>query len=143
MPMPDQTTQLTPLPLPEDAMQRAVLVAIRRMAAFGVRDAQAALLALQAFGLGYRQPLVLLRAFVVELAHASQRRITVAPCCARRMTLDEGRMVGVLATAACHPGNAARHLDLLTGGAADSSAALSVAAAFGGALAEMGKPLVL
>ncbi len=63
-----------------------ILVAMRRMAAHGIRDAHAALLMLDLFGGRFRRPLVLLRAFMLEFARASQRSIKVAPCCSLRMT---------------------------------------------------------
>ena len=78
-----------PLPLPEEEDLRLVLRIVRRMAAHGLRDAQAALLAIDGFGQGFRRPLVLLRAFVAELAQCSHRRIIVAPSCALRMTMDD------------------------------------------------------
>lgn len=131
-----------PFPLPGDAMQRMVLVAVRRMAAHGIRDAQAAMLFVNGVGPGFRQPLVLLRAFVVELAGVSRRTIRLAPCCALRMTQDEARIVGVLAAAASSPACAARHLrDLAGGGCVDHP--LSTAAAFNDAAANLGRPLVI
>ena len=135
-------TQALPFALPDDAMQRMVLVAVRRMAAHGIRDAHAAMLFLNGFGAGFRQPLVLLRAFVVELAGAARRKITLAPCCALRMTQDEARIVGVLAAAASSPPSAARHLRELTGGGCIGHA-LSTAAAFNDAAANLGWPLVI
>lgn len=131
-----------PFPLPEDAMQRTVLVAVRRMAAHGIRDAHAAMLFLNTFGPGFRQPLVLLRAFVVELAGAARRRIQLAPCCALRMTQDEARIVGILAAAASSPACAARHLRELAGGGGIDHP-LSTAAAFNDAAANLGRPLVI
>jgi len=81
---------ILPLPLPQERVERVLLVCIRRMAAQGIRDAQATWLAIDTFGIGFRRPLVLLRAFLTELAQASQRSIKIAPCCAMRMTDDEG-----------------------------------------------------
>ena len=136
------TQHLLPLPAPEDRMQRLVLFAIRRMAAHGVRDAYAANLLFSNFGINFRRPLVLLRAFMIELSQTSKRTITIAPCCALRMTMDEGRIVGVLATAASNRFTAAKHLKELAGDSAISSP-LSVAAAFNNALADLGRPLVI
>jgi hypothetical protein len=137
-----ETACLLPLPMPTDSMQRITLFALRRMASQGIRDAYAANLFFNRFGLHFRRPLVLMRAFMVELAQTSQRTITIAPCCALRMTADEGRIVGVLATAASNPANAAKYLCEL----ADSrsvSQPLSAAAAFNDALADLGQPLVI
>ena len=39
---------------------------------------------------------MLLRAFLLELAEASHRSIKIAPCCAMRMTEDEGGIIEVL-----------------------------------------------
>ena len=94
---PDQPRcRALPLALPADAGQRAVLVMFRRMAAHGLYDAHAAAIALDRFGLSFRQPLVLLRCFVHELASAANRRIAVAPCCAPGMTRDEALVVDAL-----------------------------------------------
>lgn len=136
------THKLLPLPAPEDRMQRLVLFAVRRMAACGVRDAYAANLLFTDFGINFRRPLVLLRAFMIELSQTSKRTITIAPCCALRMTMDEGRIIGVLAAAAHNRAAATNHLRELTGGNAISSP-LSVAAAFNIAVADMGRPLVM
>lgn len=136
------TLKLMPLPAPEDRMQRLALFAVRRMAAHGVRDAYAANLLFSDFGINFRRPLVLLRAFMIELSQASTRTITIAPCCALRMTEDEGRIIGVLATAASDRPAAVSKLCELTGGNAISSP-LSVASAFNSAVADLGRPLVL
>lgn len=133
---------LLPLPAPEDRMQRLVLFAVRRMGAHGVRDAYAANLLFSNFGINFRRPLVLLRAFMIELSQASNRTITIAPCCALRMTRDEGRIIGVLATAANDRAGAASDLRELAGDNAVSSP-LTVAAAFNNALADLGRPLVI
>lgn len=114
-----------PLSLPQDHVQRLTLRCLRRMAAHGVRDAQAALWMFEGFGLQFRRPLVLLRAFVIELAQVSLRRIQLAPCCAMRLTVDEGRILAVLAD----PATAPLHLPGLTG-RAEASSPLSLAIAF-------------
>ncbi len=130
------------LPLPDDRIQRLVLFALRRMTAHGIRDAHAANLMFNTFGIHFRRPLVLLRGFIAELARCSERRITMAPCCALRMTGDEAALVGVLAVAASNPACAARHLRGLS--ARDEvSAPLSLAAAFNEALADAGLPLAI
>jgi hypothetical protein len=137
---PDTTGQLLPLPAPDDRIQRLVLFAVRRMAAHGVRDAYAANLLFSNFGINFRRPLVLLRAFMIELSQTSKRTITIAPCCALRMTLDEGRIVTALATAASNRISAAKHLRELAGDSAIASP-LSVAVAFNNSLADLGWPL--
>lgn len=142
--MTDQTrcVRLLPLPLPADPMQRLALFAIRRMAAHGIRDARVAASFVGAFGLHFRKPLVLLRAFVVEFVHMASGTVLVAPCCAPRMTLDEARIVGILATAASNPRGARRHLARLAG-REDIDGVLATAAAFNDAVAQAGRPLVL
>ena len=142
MSQPAPAASVLPLPLPVDPAQRLVLVTVRRMASGGIRDAHAASLFLRTFGLHFRKPLVLMRAFMVETARASAGTIRVAPCCAHRMTLDEARMVGIVACAASNPANAADHLHRLTGNR-EIGAPLSAAAALGDALAECGLPLAL
>ncbi len=96
---PNAGDELLPLPLPEGQVDRIVLVCIRRMAAHGIRDAQAALIAIDTFGVNFRRPLVLMRAYIVELAQISQRSIKIAPCCAMRMTRDEGLIIAALSLA--------------------------------------------
>jgi hypothetical protein len=75
--------------LPGGRIEPSVLFAVRRMAAHGLRDVSAAWLMLDLFSTGFRRPLVLLRAFMLELAHAATGPIRVAPCCAPRMTEHE------------------------------------------------------
>lgn len=142
MTCPSPQSDLLPLPLPNESNQRLALRCLRRMAAQGPRDAQAALLAIEYFGIHFRRPLVLLRAFVTELAQSSERRITLAPCCAMRMTRDEGRIVGVLATAAAYPDCARYHLQQLTGSERIASP-MSLAVAFSQTLTGLGHPLAL
>ena len=128
--------------MPDDPVQRLVLRCLRRMAAHGIRDAQAGLWLIEQFGPGFRRPLVLLRAFVVELAQASDRIISIAPCCAMAMTLDEARMMEALSAAGLHEQTAAAELRRLTA-RPDISAPLSIAAALNTCLAELGRPLKL
>jgi hypothetical protein len=93
-------TCLLPLPLPAGRIERSVLFAVRRMAAHGVRDVSAAWLILDQFSTGFRRPLVLLRAFMLELSHTATASIRVAPCCATRMTEHEGLILLTLFGAA-------------------------------------------
>lgn len=113
MPLPAQTC-LLPHSLPADPNTRIQLVAIRRMAAHGLRDAQASLLMLRWFGLDYRRRLVLLRALIHELAQVSRRTIQLAPCCAGRMTADEALLIRVLEQVGNDPADAASALIELT-----------------------------
>ncbi|KRA82957.1 hypothetical protein ASD76_02400 [Altererythrobacter sp. Root672] len=88
------------MPMPNDRTTRTVLFALRRMAVHGVRDANACWLMLDLFSTGFRRPLVLLRAFMLELSHASRGPIQVAPCCTPRMTEDESLILRILFGAA-------------------------------------------
>ena len=126
---------LLPLPLPDGRVERSILFAVRRMAAGGVHDVNAAWLMLDLFSTGFRRPLVLLRTFMLELAHASQGPIRFAPCCAPRMTGDEGLILHVLRTSADDLPSAEEMLMLLTGNA-NVFEPLSAAAVFGRAVSE-------
>jgi hypothetical protein len=140
-PAPRQAAPM-PVPAPCDPAQRLMLFALRRMAAHGLRDAHAAQRIFGELGIHFRRPLVLLRAFVAELAGVAQRRIVLAPGCAPRMTPDEAALVGVLATAASNPACAARYLRRIAA-CEDISRPLSVAAALNDALADAGHPLAI
>lgn len=124
---------LLPLPLPDGRIERSVLFAVRRMAAHGVRDVSAAWLILDVFSTGFRRPLVLLRAFMLELAHAAAGPIRVAPCCAPRMTEHEGLIM--LALFSGDLVSAEDALAQLTG-RAQVFEPLSAAAVFGRAVGE-------
>jgi hypothetical protein len=87
------------LPLPARRHQTLGLVILRRLAAHGLQDARASLLALDAAGTDFRKLLVLARALVVDLARTSQRRLVLAPCCAAGMTRDEGLMMALVSGA--------------------------------------------
>ena len=131
------SARLLPLPLPDDRIERLVLFAVRRMAAHGVRDVSAAWLMLDLCSTGFRRPLVLLRAFMLELAHAATGPIRFAPCCAPRMTEHEGLIMLTLFTAAGDLAAAEDALARLTGGG-QVFEPLSAAAVFGRAVREDG-----
>ena len=126
---------LLPLPLPDGRIERSVLFAVRRMAAHGVRDVSAAWLILDLFSTGFRRPLVLLRAFMLELAHAAAGPIRVAPCCTPRMTEHEGLIMLTLFSASDDLASAEDALTRLTG-KAQVFEPLSAAAVFGRAIGE-------
>lgn len=119
---------------------RLTLMALRAMAGGGLNDAHAASAMLNAFGLNFRRPLVLLRVMVMELAAGAGRRIRLAPGCCRRMTADEARLLAVLRDAPTNEPRARRRLALLTG-RAESPRVLCAAAAYGWALRDLGRPL--
>ncbi len=108
-----------------------MLFAFRRMAQHGLRDAVAAERMLERYGMHYRAPLVLLRAFVLELAQSAARTIAIGHCCMPRMTADEAAMLGVLDA----PQAAHGTLTSLMGGA-DPAHAQQIAACLARTLAE-------
>ena len=131
-------TSLLPLPLPAGRIERSVLFAMRRMAAHGVRDVSAAWLILDLFSTGFRRPLVLLRAFMLELSHAATGPIRVAPCCTPRMTEHEGLIMLALFGASRDMTAAEDALAQLTGNARVFEP-LSAAAVFGRAIREQAR----
>lgn len=141
MSKPDKTKKPLLLPMPDACTDRAVLVMLRRMGAHGLRDAHATMLAMKHFGLAFRQPLTLLRCFVVEVAQGSRRSIHIASCCAPRMTQDEAMLLETLALARTRPERATRNLDRLTG-QGSTGRAFTVAAAFAAALGNTGLQLI-
>lgn len=95
-PAPGRPDTALVLPMPEDRGRRVALVLIRRMVGCGLRDASAALLALDTFGPSFQRPLTLARSLVVDLAGSSRRTIRLAPCCAPGMTRDEGLILAMI-----------------------------------------------
>lgn len=85
-----------PLPLPVGRDEQVLLLLFRRMAIHGLRDARASMLALDQFGSGFLRRLHLVRAFMHGLARHAQEPLTVAPCCAPRMTRHEGLVVAAM-----------------------------------------------
>ena len=83
------------IPLPARRAHTLGLVIFRRIASHGLHDARATMLAVDAAGSEFRRLLVLARTLVVDLARTSQRRITLAPCCAPGMTRDEGLLMAM------------------------------------------------
>ena len=139
---PDHIIHILPHTAPSDQPTRIVLIAARRMAVHGLYDASAALLMVQAFGIHFRKPLVLLRAFLMETSAAAQGDIRIAPCCLPRMTMQEGAMMAAIAHGGSRPDLAAMHLAHLIGQAAPGGL-LTTAQALSLALAECGRPAVL
>lgn len=119
---------------------RLLLYAIRRMAAGGLNDAYAANALMTTFGQSFRRPLLLLRAFMAEMARVSQRAVVVAPCCCARTTRDEVQILRIIASAGDHPRLAHGRLTLLLGTDA-SLGALPSAAAVGQAFTDLGRPV--
>jgi hypothetical protein len=139
---PDSMTQILPHPAPSDQPTRMLLIAARRMAVHGLYDASAAMLMVQAFGIHFRKPLVLLRAFLMETSAAASGDIRIAPCCLPRMTMQEGSMMAAIAHAIVQPDLAVSHLAHLTG-QASTGGLFTTVQALSMALAECGRPVVL
>lgn len=138
----------TPAPTPlhtarlESPALRLTLLLIRRMAAQGIDDAHATQTALGLFGLGYRRPLILLRAMLVEMARASNRRIQISPCCRLHMTEDEALLIKTITLARPQDMNAHQAMSTLLGGS-NHLPSLSAAMAYHDALGDMGHPVWL
>lgn len=131
-----------PLPhaLPDDASARLALFAIRRLGAHGLNDAHAAHAFMTTFGEGFRRPLVLMRAFMQELAASATQPIAIAPCCCPRATPSESALLTVLTRAPSAPCTAWTLLaDQL--GTRDVGAVLACAEALAAAFADAGRPL--
>lgn len=133
-------TSLLPAPLPDCYNSRILLFAIRRMAAHGLNDAHAAHALFGWFGLGFRRPLVLLRALMAEVSRVSSRRLAVAPCCCRRMTHAEATLIGAIRQALAAAAATHDSLRALTG-THHCLGALSSAQALAQAFADLGRPL--
>lgn len=135
----DTTTSLTQ-PAPDCPYAVLLLFAMRRMAAGGLHDAFAVQAMLAGFGLGFRRPLVLLRAFMAEAARVSTVTITMAPCCCRRTTRGERALLGAMTLAIADP--AAAHARLrATLQVRDCLGLVTSAQAVAAAFADLGMPL--
>lgn len=127
-------------PLPENPPARVALLAIRRMGAHGLADAAAAHALFANFRQDFRRPLVLLRAFMADLASAAAGPIAIAPCCCSRMTGAEAALLAVLARVDQAPDTARLLLaDLL--GVRRVDGVLASAAAVAAAFADCGQPI--
>ncbi|MGN6377190.1 MAG: DUF6628 family protein [Sphingomonas sp.] len=131
-----------PLPhlLPDDRNARLLLFAVRRLGAHGLHDAHVAQAFMAAFGQGFRRPLVLIRAFMQELASVATQPVAVAPCCCARATPSEMALLAVIARAETAPASARLLLaDQL--GARDVEGPLACAAAVAAAFADAARPI--
>ena len=131
---------LLPSPLPDCYNERLLLFAARRMAAHGLNDAHAAHAMLGWFGLGFRRPLILLRALMAELSRTSTRRLVVAPCCCSRMTAAEKTLLEAIRRANGEPHGAHASLAALSG-VSLCLGTLGSAQAVAQAFADLGRPL--
>lgn len=134
--------ELVPHPIPVEPVARILLYAMRRMAIGGLDDAHAANVLLGQFGMGYRRPLVILRALMLEVSQTATRSISIAPCCCRRMTRDEALFLGAIEAAPTRP-DVARTLMVRLTGTMNCLAPVSAAQALGQAFGDLGRPVVL
>jgi len=101
---------LLPHAAPASPYRRLLLFAVRRIAAGGTNDALAAHAIFTAFGLSYRRPLMLLRAFMADVSRVAEAKLRVAHCCCPRMTRDEALLLQCIADAAHRPALAHQRL---------------------------------
>lgn len=131
---------LLPHPLPEPAGDRLLLLAIRRMGAHGLSDAQVAQRFVAMCGHGFRRPLVLARSFMAELAATATTTIAIAPGCCARMTWAEAAILTAIGEAERRPETARLLLaDVMAQRRAE--AIVASAAALCAAFADVGLPI--
>jgi len=134
------TSALTLHEVPTCEAARLFLFAVRRMGAHGLNDASAAHAVLRAFGKGYRRPLMLMRAFMADVATHTTVTVPIAPCCFTRITHAEAAMLIVLSRIEHEPAAAALLLaDLLGVRRVDGVVASATAVAV--AFADAGMPI--
>lgn len=126
-----------PTPLPLDDAGRLLLFVTRRMAVGGIDDAHAQHALLIRFRIGYRRPLVLLRAMMLELSRCATGPIQVAPCCCPRMTAGEAMLIDAARNVANDP-HAAHEALATVLGTPDCLGALVTLQAVGEAFADAG-----
>ncbi|ATE63200.1 DUF6628 family protein [Rhizorhabdus dicambivorans] len=134
------TARLLPHSAPDESGARLLLLSVRRIGVGGLNDAHAASQMIGAFGLGFRRPLVLVRALMAELARASSRSIMIAPSCCCRMTMAEAMLVRAVAGANSDPRAAHDRLCRLCG-IETAIGVLSSAQAVAQAFADLGRPV--
>jgi hypothetical protein len=133
---------LIPHTAPTEKVARTLLVAIRRLAAGGLKDAHAANIIIGDFGMAYHRPLMFLRVLLGEVSRIAQRQITIAPCCCPRMTEGEAAFLFIIDKARQHPERARTAIARMTA-SLDCLPTLSVAQALADALDDIGHPLTL
>ncbi len=133
---------LIPHRAPTDKVARTMLVAIRRLAAGGLKDAHATNILMGDFGMAYRRPLMFLRVLMGEVSRIAERQIPIAPCCCPRMTEGEAAFLMVISCARDQPERARAAIARMAG-TLDCLPALSVAQALADALDDIGHPFNL
>lgn len=142
--MTKSTTLETLIPhlAPTERVPRTLLLAIRRLAAGGLNDAQAANLFMGTFGIGYRRPLMFLRVLMGEVSRVARQPITIAPCCCPRMTDGEAAFLFIIENSRSMPDQARSRIARMAA-TLNYLPVLSVAQALADALDDIGHPLVL
>lgn len=128
--------------LPTDQGGRLLIFAMRRMAVGGLHDAHATHSIFAHFGLGYKRPLILIRAMMAEIARASHQTIKIAPCCCPRITTDEANLLQAIEYAEASPRISNATLARLMG-TPDCLGVLTTAQAVAQAFHDLGRPLRL
>jgi hypothetical protein len=139
---PTQPAIVNPLPFaaPMVGTNQLLLYVIRRMGAHGLHDAAATNALLGVFGINYRRPMIMLRAFMAETARGADKKILIAACCCVRMTIDEARLIEAITTALDDPRGASLLLRRAMGCDQDIGA-LSAAQAVCAAFEDLGRAL--
>ena len=139
---PNHPVVANPLPFaaPMVGTNQLLLYVIRRMGAHGLHDAAAANALLGVFGMPYRRPMIMLRAFMAETARGADKKILIAACCCARMTIDEARLIESIATSLEDPRGASLLLRQAMGCDQDVGA-LSAAQAVCMAFEDLGRTL--
>lgn len=139
---PTQPAIANPLPFaaPMVGTNQLLLYIVRRMGAHGLHDAAATNALLGVFGMNYRRPMIMLRAFMAETARGAEKKILIAACCCARMTIDEARLIEAIATSLDDPRGASLLLRQ-TMGCNQDVGALSAAQAVCTAFEDLGRSL--
>lgn len=139
---PNQPVMTNPLPFaaPMVGTNHLLLYVIRRMGAHGLHDAAATNALLGVFGINYRRPMIMMRAFMAETARGADKKILIAACCCARMTIDEARLIEAIATSLDDPRGAGLLLRQ-TMGCNQDVGALSAAQAVCTAFEDLGRKL--
>ena len=139
---PNQPVITNPLPFaaPMVGTNQLLLYVVRRMGAHGLHDAAATNALLGVFGINYRRPMIMLRAFMAETARGADKKILIAACCCARMTMDEARLIEAITTSLDDPRGASLLLRQ-TMGCDQDVGALSAAQAVCMAFEDLGRRL--
>ena len=119
---------------------RLALFVMRRIGAHGLQDACAVQAMVNGFGVGFRRPLMLARALMIDLTATATGAIAIDPCCCARIMSAQHSLLAVLASAGTRPELPLLLLqDLLGSRRVDGT--LASAAALEAAFADAGRPI--